>query len=137
MKRSLALLVLAGCGESDPLAPTPDVSGTWAYDQVVEESGTTCGDGGEVSFRQNGSALSGILSGRGGCQNRSLAIDYIRQSELDSADIVGTTLRFTAGACRYEGSVVGRTVTQAGGTVTCTNLASTGLTLAGTWELRR
>ena len=133
----LAVLGLVGCGEDHLATPVPDASGTWAYTQVVEGSGTTCGDGGRLVILQNGSALSGSLSGRGGCQNQSLAIDYIRQHELSSADIVGTAIRITAGACRYEGTVVGNPATQAGGSVTCTDLASTGLVLVGTWELRR
>lgn len=132
----LAMLGFAGCGE-DLAEPLADVSGTWRYTQVVEGSGMTCGDGGQLVILQNGSALSGSLSGRGGCQNQSVAIDYIRQHELSSADIVDTAIRFTASACRYEGTVVGNPATQAGGSVTCTDLASTGLVLVGTWELMR
>jgi hypothetical protein len=86
---------------------------------------------------QAGERVSGTLSGRGGCQSESLAIDYLRRETLVSARLLRTTLRFTSGSCTYQGTVVGDPAAEASGTVTCSNLASTRLTLVGTWELRR
>jgi len=130
-------VVLAACGDAMTTAPAADISGTWRYTQIVRGDGTNCADGGQVAVTQKGSVLSGTLNGRGGCENATLAIDYLRQDTLVSAQLVGTALRFVAGPCRYEGTAVGNPVTQAGGSVTCTNLASTGVTVTGSWEFRR
>jgi hypothetical protein len=133
----LLLVALAGCGEEAPTAPPPDISGNWRYSQVVQGGGARCGDGGQVTIRQNGSALSGSLSGRGGCETASVAIDYVRQDALANGQISEADVRFDAGACRYTGTAVGDPVSQAGGSVSCANLASTGVTTTGSWELRR
>jgi len=131
------LLALTACGNDAPTTPAADISGTWGYSQVVQGSGTTCGDGGQVTITQAGSSLSGALSGRGGCESASVAVDYFRQEPLAGGAIAGSAVRFDAGACRYTGTAVGNPVTQAGGSVTCTNLASTAVTTTGSWELRR
>lgn len=130
------LLVLFACGDDAPTAPPPDISGTWTYGQVVQGGGTECGDGGQLTITQAGAALAGSLTGRGGCQNASIAVDYLRRDALSNGRIAGKDVRFDAGPCRYTGTAVGNPVTQAGGSVTCTNLASTGVTTTGSWELR-
>lgn len=133
----LLCLALAGCGDDAPTAPPPDISGAWRYSQVVQGSGTTCGDGGQITIAQSGARLSGALSGRGGCENASVAVDYFRQDAISGGQIAGTAVAFDAGPCRYQGTALGNPVTEAGGSVTCANLASTGVTTTGSWELRR
>ncbi len=133
---ALALL-LASCGEYTTTSPAPDISGSWRYSQVVQGGGTTCGDGGTLTITQNGERLSGSLTGRGGCQSQSVAIDYLRQDALLNGEIARSAVAFEAGACRYQGTAVGNPVTQAGGSATCSNLASTGLVVSGSWELLR
>jgi hypothetical protein len=129
-------VVLAGCND-DPTRPSFDISGTWSYEQVVQGGGFTCGDGGQLELTQNGATLGGTLSGRGGCESTSVAIDYFRQDTVTNGQIEENAVSFTAGSCRYEGIAVGNPVTQAGGTATCTNLGSTNTTTTGSWELRR
>lgn len=131
------VLLLAACGDEAPTTPAPDISGAWRYSQVVQGEGTTCGDGGQLTIAQAGAVLTGSLSGRGGCENASRAVDYLRQDPIANGSIGGTDVRFEAGACRYAGTAVGNPVTQAGGSVTCTNLAASGVTTTGSWELRR
>jgi hypothetical protein len=133
----LLAVCLVSCGDDTPTQPAADLSGSWRYSQVVQGGGTYCGDGGQVTITQSGARLSGTLSGRGGCENASVAVDYLRRDALSGGGISGTAVRFEAGACRYEGTAVGDPVTQAGGSVTCANLASTGVTTTGSWELLR
>lgn len=131
-------VLLAGLGCSGGLAPTPvPVAGAWSFDQVVDVGGTTCGEGGTVSFTERGNSVDGTFSSRGGCNTPTGALDYRRDGAVEDAVVSETLLRFRLGVCRYDGAITEDPPRTVRGQVTCAGLPGVTGTLAGVWEMRR
>ncbi len=130
-------LGLASCGsDSGNDGPTPlPVSGSWRWSQFVQGGGASCGEGGTLEIVQSDTRLTGHLNARGACETPSIAVDFLRDDDVTVGAIEGARMRFTIGACRYEGTAVGNPATQAGGTATCNGLPGTTGDLVGTWEI--
>jgi hypothetical protein len=128
---------LPACGANVSSPSALPVGGAWAYQQVVDGGGAQCGEGGHVTLTQAGTTLSGSFSARGGCDTASAALDFLRSGGVEAGAVDGTSVRFTLGVCRYEGTAVGEPVSQIGGSVRCAGLPGTDGALLGSWEMTR
>ena len=125
----------AGCGDDGGTSGTSDISGLWAFRFEVAQGNVECGGAGTMTLAQTGTTVSGDGAQTSSCLDGSTGVlsDGSAAFTLANGELHGSTLDFDLDQCAFTGTIQGKNLLRAVGTVSCGSAPS----LTGTWHAER
>jgi len=127
LRSAIALVLLCGCQDIVTSGPGPvaDLTGEWDFAiQLPGDEGGTCDSYGAAILAQQGSVFTGTATRfAGNCSMPPL-------DSVTAGTISDSVVRFTAGACAFEGALASAGPDSVAGVLTCA-------WAAGTWSAAR
>lgn len=137
MKRMMAVLLLAACGDDGTGPSGASLTGSWTFSQNFsnQQVAISCQNNGSAILSHTGNNLSGSTTSTGSCSGPGGVIDNSGTATISGGQVNGAQVTFQAAGCNYTGTVSGSPPNRINGTLSCViAVAGQQLTFTGTWQ---